>query len=135
MPTLEMFCTIEADMQMKVLGKSPAGMRIDFPFEGVATGPHWDGERPVRGVDYSMVRSDGNMDLEIRAVIGDKREAVAYRAYGVSTMNPDQSADINEIITFQTGSEDLEWLNNRVGVAVGGGAAGKLQIDLYLVAR
>ncbi len=135
MPSLEKFCTIEADMQMRVLGKSPAGMRIDFPFEGVATGPHWEGELPVRGVDYSTVRSDGNMDLDIRGVIGEKREAVAYRAYGVSTMNPDQSADINEIITFQTGNENLDWLNNRIGVAVGGGAAGKLKIDLFLVAR
>ena len=135
MPSLEKFCTIEADMQMTVLGKSPAGMRIDFPFEGVAIGPHWEGERPVRGVDYSVVRSDGNMDLEIRAVIGEKRDTVAYRAYGVSTMNPDQSADINEIITFQTGNDDLSWLNNRIGVAVGGGASGKLKIDLFLVAR
>jgi hypothetical protein len=135
MPELEKFCTIEADMQMKVLGKSPGGMRIDFPFEGVARGPHWEGDRPVRGVDYSTVRSDGNMDLDIRAVIGEKREAVAYRATGVSTMNPDQSADINELITFQTGNEDLAWLNDRIAVAIGGGAAGKLKLEVYLIAR
>lgn len=135
MPELEKFCTIEAEMGMKVLGKGPAGMRIDFPFEGTAVGPHWKGERPVKGVDYSLVRGDGNMDLDIRAVIGEKREAVTYRASGVSTMNPDQSADINELITFHTGNEDLAWLNHRVGVAIGGGAAGKLKLDVYLVNR
>jgi hypothetical protein len=135
MPELEKFCTIEADMGMKVLGKGPAGMRIDFPFEGTAVGPHWEGERPVRGVDYSTVRADGNMDLDIHGVIGEKRESVAYRATGVSTMNPDQSADINELITFHTGSQDLEWLNDRIGVAIGSGAAGKLKLELFLVVR
>jgi hypothetical protein len=135
MPELEKFCTIEADMGMKVLGKGPAGMRIDFPFEGTAVGPHWEGERPVRGVDYSTVRADGNMDLDIHGVIGEKRESVAYRATGVSTMNPDQSADINELITFHTGNEDLAWLNDRIGVAIGSGAAGKLTLELFLVAR
>ncbi len=135
MPELEKFCTIEADMGMKVLGKGPAGMRIDFPFEGTAVGPHWEGERSVRGVDYSTVRADGNMDLDIHGVIGEKRESVAYRATGVSTMNPDQSADINELITFHTGNEDLAWLNDRIGVAIGSGAAGKLKLELFLVVR
>lgn len=135
MPELEKFCTIEGDLDMKVIGKTPGGTRIDFPFEGTASGPHWEGDRSVRGVDYSVVRSDGNMDLDIRGVIGEKREAVAYRATGVSTMNPDQSADINELLTFQTGNEELAWLNDRIGVAVGGGAAGKLSLEVYLVSR
>ena len=52
MPSLEEFCIIEAELRMNVIGKTPGGMRIDFPFEGTATGPHWEGERPVSGVDY-----------------------------------------------------------------------------------
>ena len=63
MPSLELFCTIEAEMGRKIIGDTPAGMRIDFPFEGTATGPHWEGERPVSGIDYVTLRSDGNMDL------------------------------------------------------------------------
>lgn len=135
MPELEKFCTIEGDMTVKMIGKAPVGSRIDFGFSGVATGPHWEGERPVAGVDYALVRGDGNMDLDIRGVIGEKRDSVGYRAIGVSTVNPDQSADINELLTFQTGSEDLAWLNNRIGIAIGAGAAGKLKLDVYLVAR
>ena len=53
MPSLEKFCIIDASLGMRILGKTPHGMRIDFPFEGVATGPHWEGERPVVGIDYS----------------------------------------------------------------------------------
>lgn len=135
MPQLEKFCTIEAEMSARMIGRAPAGTRIDFAFTGTATSPHWEGERPVSGVDYSLIRVDGNMDLDIRGVIGEKRDSVGYRAIGVSTVNPDQSADINELLTFQTGNENLAWLNDRVGVAVGGGAAGQLKLDIYLVAR
>ncbi len=79
MPSLEEFCTIEAELRMNVIGKTPGGMRIDFPFEGSATGPHWEGERPVSGVDYVTVRSDGNMALDIHAVIGEESPEVARR--------------------------------------------------------
>ena len=133
MPSLEEFCTIEAELRMNVIGKAPGGTRIDFPFKGTATGPHWEGERPVSGVDYVTVRSDGNMALDIHAVIGEKREAVSYRGNGVSIVNPDQSADPKELITFETGNEDLAWLNNEIGVAFGHGEDGKITLRIYLV--
>ena len=91
------------------------------------------GERPVRGVDYVTVRSDGNMALDIRATIGEKREAVSYTGSGVSIANPDQSADPRELITFETGNEDLAWLNNEIGVALGHGEGGKISLKVYLV--
>ena len=133
MPSMEKFCTIEADLGMNVIGKAPAGMRIDFPFKGIATSDHWDGERPVRGVDYVTVRSDGNMDLDIHATIGEKRDTVSYTATGVSIANPDQSADPKELVVFQTGNEDLAWLNNEIGVAFGHGEGGKITLTIYLV--
>ena len=133
MPSLEKFCTVEATLNMNIIGKSPAGMRIDFPFEGTATSEHWEGERPVKGMDYVTVRSDGNMALDIHGTIGEKREAVAYTATGVSIANEDQSADPKELIVFSTGNEDLAWLNNEVGVAFGHGAGGKIALDVYLI--
>lgn len=133
MPSLEKFCTIEADLGMNVVGKTPSGMRIDFPFEGSATSPHWEGERPVRGVDYSTVRGDGNMQLDVHAVIGEKRESVSYRGSGVSIANPDQSADPKELLTFETGSEELGWLNSEIGVAFGHGEGGQISLEIYLV--
>lgn len=133
MPSLEKFCTITADMGMRVMGNTPAGMRIDFPFQGTAVGPHWEGERPVSGIDYVTVRGDGNMDLDIHASIGEKRETVAYRGIGVSIANPDKSAEPRELLTFQTGNEDLSWLNDEIGVAFGRGESGKLSVEVYLV--
>src|SRR5690554_3249955 len=119
MPELEPFCTIEGQMSPRMVGRILAGVRIDFPFQGVATGPHWEGERPVSGVDYATVRADGNMDLDIHGVIGEKRDSVGYTATGVSVVLEDQSAEIND----------------RIGVAIGRGAEGKITLEVYLVKR
>lgn len=133
MPSLEKFCTVQGDLGMNVIGKTPAGMRIDFPFEGSATSEHWEGERPVTGIDYVTVREDGNMVLDIHATIGEKRESVSYRAIGVSIANEDRSANPKELLVFETGNEDLAWLNNEVGVAFGHGGGGKINLDIYLI--
>jgi hypothetical protein len=133
MPSLEEFCTVKATMSPRMLGKMPQGTRIDFPFEGTAVSPHWEGERPVRGIDYVTVRADGHMDLEIRATIGEKRETVAYRGTGVSIAKSPTEATPQELITFQTGVEDLAWLNTSVGIGLGGGESGTIAITIYIV--
>jgi hypothetical protein len=133
LPELEKFCTITGDLGMNIIGDAPAGRRIDFPFTGVATSEHWEGERPVSGVDYVTVRGDGNMTLDIRAVIGEKRDSISYRAIGVSIANPDRSANPRELLVFETGNEEFAWLNNEVGVALGSGAAGKIDLEVYLI--
>jgi hypothetical protein len=133
MPSLEEFCTIKASMAPRMLGNMPGGTRIDFPFEGTATSPHWEGERPVRGVDYVTMRSDGNMALDIRATIGEKRETVAYRGQGVSIVKSPTEAFPQELLTFETGNEDLAWLNGVVGVGLGGGEQGDLSVTIYVV--
>jgi hypothetical protein len=133
MPSLEKFCTVQADLGLNVIGKTPSGMRLDFPFKGIATSEHWEGERPVNGVDYVTVRADGNMVLDIHGTIGEKRETVSYRAIGVSIANEDQTADPKELIVFETGNEDLAWLNDEVAVAFGHGGGGKITLEIYLV--
>ena len=133
MPNLEEFCQIKASMAPRMLGKMPQGTRIDFPFEGTATSAHWEGERIVRGVDYVTVRLDGHMDLDIRATIGEKRDTVAYRGAGVSIVKSPTEALPQELLTFQTGNEDLDWLNTVVGVGLGAGEGGAIGITIYIV--
>jgi hypothetical protein len=134
MPTFEEFCTVKATMSARMLGKMPGGTRLDFPFEGTATSKHWEGERPVRGIDYVTVRSDGHMDLDIRATIGEKRETIAYRGTGVSIAKTPTEAMPQELLTFQTGNEEFGWLNTRVGVGLGAGEAGAISLTIYLIA-
>ena len=119
MPSLEHFCTISATLDMKVIGAVPAGMRIDFPFSGTATGPHWEGELPVDGIDYVTVRSDRNMDLDVHATIGEGSEAISYKAGGVSIGIDRTTAEPNELITFQTANEDFAYLNTEIAVGLG----------------
>ena len=133
MPTLEEFCVVKGSMSARMVGKMLQGTRIDFQFEGTATSEHWEGERPVRGTDYVTVRTDGNMDLDIRATIGEKRETVAYRGIGVSIVKSPTEAMPSELITFQTGSEGLAWLNTCVGVAFGEGEAGSISLKIYII--
>lgn len=134
MATLEEFCRIHATLDMNVIGRAPAGMRIDFPFSGTATGPFWEGERPVNGVDYVTVRADGHMDLDIHGTIGEGRQQVAYRASGVSLAGEERgTAHPQELLTFQTADEDLGFLNERIGVALGTGVGADLTLTVYLV--
>lgn len=133
MPELEHFCTIKATMSPRVIGSGPAGMRVDFPFQGTATSSHWDGERPVSGVDYVTFRADGNMTLDIHGVIGEKRESVGYSATGVSLSVSKTEAHPKELMTFHTGNEDLAWLNDEVAVALGKGLDGAIELDIYLI--
>ncbi len=133
MPSLEPLCEITATMTPRMLGSMPLGTRIDFPFEGVATSEHWDGEREVRGVDYVTLRPDGNMDLQIRGTIGSKRDTVAYQATGVSLGISRTEARPQELIAFQTGSEELAWLNDVIGVGLGRGEGLDLSLTIYIV--
>ena len=133
MPTLELFCEIRATMTPRMLGNMPLGTRVEFPFEGVATSSHWEGERAVAGTDFVTIRSDGHMDLEIRATLGTKRETVSYRATGVSLGISKTEARPQELITFQTGNEDLAWLNSVVGVGLGRGEGSDLELSVYIV--
>ena len=133
MPNLEPFCVINATIRPRMLGTMPLGTRVDFPFEGFATSDHWDGQRPVIGVDYVTIRPDGNMDLEIRGTIGEKRDTVSYRATGVSLGISKTEAQPQELIVFQTGNEELAWLNSVVGIGLGRGTGADLQLTIYIV--
>ena len=133
MPNLEEFCTITAALKPRMLGKTPAGVRIDFAFEGSAVSPHWEGSRPVSGTDYATFRSDGNLDLDIRSVIGSGRKTVSYRGTGVSIMKSKTEAMPRELLTFQTSDEELSWLNTSIGVAVGQGQGLDLTLTVYVV--
>jgi len=133
MASLEEFCTINASMQFNMIGSVPAGTRIDVDFEGMATSSHWEGELPVRGVDYVTVRGDGNMGLDIRARIGDGKGMVAYSASGVSVAGEGGVSNIQELITFETANEDLAFLNERLGVALGRGEGPSLRLTLFLL--
>ncbi len=134
MPSLKPFCSLELDLSFVVIGPASAGTRLDVPFAGTATSQHWDGERPVAGVDYVTVRSDGTMSLDIRATIGEGSDVIAYQASGVSKRGSAKGESIpQELLTFHTASEDFAYLNDSIAVAIGSANGAKLSLEVYLV--
>jgi len=60
----------------------PQGARIDIAFEGRATG-RLTGR--VRGIDYLRIRTDGRIDLDIRAIVETENGCrIALSADGVA---------------------------------------------------
>jgi hypothetical protein len=134
MSTLKEFCEISATMEFNMVGKTPSGLRIDVPFAGVATSKHWEGERAVNGTDHVLIRKDGNAVLDIRARIGEGRDVIWYSATGISRQGDRQGLLYpQELILFETGSEDFAYLNITVGVATGAADGGSLELTVYLV--
>jgi hypothetical protein len=133
--SLEEFCTMKLILEFKVIGPAPSGTRIDMPFSGTATGPHWEGELPVEGVDYVTVRGDGHMNLDLRGRIGEGRAKIGYSARGISLAVEKGVAEPQELILFETANEDFAFLNERVGVALGRGEGPDLELTIYLVKR
>ncbi|MDP8957791.1 MAG: DUF3237 domain-containing protein [Actinomycetota bacterium] len=133
MPQLEEFCSLDLRLSIDMVGKVPRGLRLDFPFQGVATSPHWEGERPVSGVDYATFRGDGNMSLDLHGRIGEGDQVVAYRGSGVSIVPERGVAEPRELIEFETAWEELAFLNTMLGIGIGRGEGESLRLTIYLV--
>lgn len=130
MATLTEFCKISAKLSFAPIGKLAGGVRVDLAFTGTATSSHWEGERPVSGVDYVTVRKDGSTELNIRGQIGSGQDVVAYTAMG---RGDDDGA--RELFLFETAVEDLAWLNNAVGVGMGAVEGDSLELTVYIATK
>ena len=79
----------------------PQGVRIDVAFVGRGTG-RLQGQ--VRGVDYTRMRADGRVDLDIRATIETEAgQRIALSADGVAVPRADEPiADLSENVTLSS---------------------------------
>jgi hypothetical protein len=111
----------------------PQGARIDVAFDGRATG-RLTGR--VRGTDYLVMRADGRVDLDIRAIIETQDgHRIALSADGVGVPRAAEPiADLRENISLTTAAETYGWVNKRQvwGVGTVNFAAGKIHIDAYM---
>lgn len=130
MPTLTEFCKINVTLRFTPIGRTGTGMRVDVPFDGVATSSHWDGDRPVTGTDYVTVGADGVQHLEIRARIGTGRDVVSYQALGRGTTETGPK----EVLVFETANEAMSFLNSAIGVALGDLEGDQLSLTVSLIA-
>src|SRR5919109_5558195 len=111
----------------------PQGALVDVAFEGRATG-RLAGR--VRGIDYLRIRSDGRIDLDIRAIVEtEDAHKIALSADGVGVPRAAEPiADLRENINLTTAAENYAWVNTRQvwGVGTVNFATGKIHIDAYM---
>lgn len=129
MASLTEFAKISGTLHFTPIGNVSAGFRLDIPFEGSATSEHWEGERPVSGLDRVTVGADGIQNLDITARIGTGKQTVAYSAIGRGT----NDGGPKELIVFETAIEELGWLNSAIGVALGSIEKDRLELTVYIV--
>jgi hypothetical protein len=124
--------TLEAILSGQA-GVPPQGARIDVAFEGRATG-RLTGR--VRGIDYLRLRTDGRIDLDIRAIVETQDgHRIALSADGVGVPRAGEPvADLRENVSLTTAAENYGWVNKRQvwGVGTVNFATGTIHIDAYM---
>ncbi len=128
MPTVdaEPMMTLHVELRNIPLGATPAGERIEIPFEGTATSPHWSGTWEVAGVDHLTVGPSGIARIDVHTVIWGDGESVGYR--GLGRGGPD---GLIEGVVFETSSERLAWMNGAVAVGRGTLDGSSLTVELF----
>jgi hypothetical protein len=114
-------------LERRLVGTTPFATRVEVPFHGTATSPHWQGERHVAGIDHITRATDGTAAIDVHTVITGDDETILYRGHGRSG-----ASGMREAVTFETSSERLAWLNTALAVGVGSVDGAELTIELYL---
>jgi hypothetical protein len=110
----------------------PAGLRVDFIFEGTL---HGRVAGDIRGVDYVLMRPDGGAELDIRATVTTNDGIrIALSADGVTIPRPDSMVStIREGIRLTTASETYRWVNRLhiFGIGTVDVATGTIEVRAY----
>ena len=124
---LEHLCTFKAKTTDFIyFGDTPKGKRFDAFFEGELTGPKLSGK--MRGIDYILLRSDGIIELNVRAVIvTDDRINISVQISGYGQGDELKDTQIRMI----TGHEKYRWLMSKIIIGKGKSANGELELDYY----
>jgi hypothetical protein len=113
----------------------PAGLRVDLPFEGEASGRV---AGTIEGIDYLNIRADGRMELDLRAALTTPQgEKIALAADGVALPRRDSATvDLRENVRLRSASSTWGWLNTLQIWAIGEAdmARGQVYIRGYLAA-
>ena len=83
-PKLEHLFDVHVDLEApQVVGPTPQGMRQIFIVKGgTVEGPRIKGKALPGGGDWALIRSDGAIQLDIRATVQTDDGALIYLTYG-----------------------------------------------------
>lgn len=148
-PRLEHLFDMHADLEPpQVVGPTPLGMRQIFPVRtGTVEGPRIRGKVLPGGGDWALVRSDGAIQLDVRATMRTDDDALIYCTYGgliVATPEifgkllggKDVPLDDYYFYTspmFQTAAPQYAWLNQLIAIGRGRVIPGGVEYRVWSV--
>jgi hypothetical protein len=107
-------------------GKTPLGERLDAYFEGELVGDMLAGK--MKGIDYTLTRSDGFAELNVRAAITtDDGANISAEIFGYFEKGNIKDA----CVKLMTGNEKYQWLCSKIIIGKGKGTPETLDIDYF----
>lgn len=150
-PKLEHLYDMHADLEPpQVVGATPLGMRQIFIVKGgTVEGPRVKGEILPGGGDWALIRSDGAVQLDVRATLRTDDGALIYATYsGLIIAAPEifgrllqaQDVPLNEYYfyinpMFQTGAPQYQWLNCLIAIGRGKVVPGAVEYRVWAVTQ
>ncbi|MEP3226300.1 MAG: DUF3237 family protein [Parasphingorhabdus sp.] len=125
------FGTTMEDVMTGAVTPPSSGTRLNIAFEGTTTGVL---AGTMAGVDYSNIRADGRLELNIQAVIvTPEGEQISYEANGVIVPQPDGVGIVREAAKLTTTSPNYAWVNGLTFLSEGtvDTSTGKIDLILY----
>jgi len=145
-PLFELTATFKTPVSV---GAAPQGERIIADLTGGSfKGEKLKGTVRASGADWAVMRSDGNLRLDVRMVLETDDGAVIYMPYRASVMVNDALQQVLEAETgetnfgdaywitqvqFETGDERYTWLNNKMAVGEGKLAPNQVSYRVFTV--
>ena len=150
-PKLDRIFDMHVDLEApQVVGPTPQGMRQIFVVKGgTIEGPKLKGTLLPGGGDWALVRSDGAIQLDVRATLRTDDGAMIYGYYGgIISAEPEvfgrllqgQDVPLNEYYfyvnpIFQTAAPNYAWLNKVVCVGRGKVVPGGVEYRVWALAN
>jgi len=150
-PKLEHLFDIHVDLETpQMVGPTPLGIRQIFPVRsGTVHGPRIKGAVLSGGGDWALVRSDGAIQLDVRATLRTDDGALVYATYGgliVATQEvfgrlfQGQEVPLEDYYfytnpMFQTAAQQYEWLNRLIAIGRGKVVPGGVEYRVWAVTQ
>jgi len=140
---------MHADLEApQVIGATPMGTRQIFIVKGgTVEGPRIKGKLLPGGGDWALVRTDGAVQLDVRATLQTDDGALIYGTYGglivaelavFGRLLQAEDVPLDEYYfyinpMFQTGAPQYDWLNRLIAIGRGKAVPGGVEYRVWAI--